>query len=296
MEEQAPIRAGKARPILAALVAVFGVAMFAWTVRSGRGDSALVFVALPTALAVALVLLPGRTTHGRVFQLTTVALLLTAVALHEGAICVVLAAPLVYAVAHGVTAVARLVSTSHRHYALALLPLLLVTSLEGVDDDLRVYPEQTVTVSRVVDLAPAEVARRLARGPQPAPVRSIPLRLLGVPLPQVVAGDGLDVGKQWMFHYPGSSHGSGGHTITKVVAASPGHVEFAVLVDSAITTRWMQWRGATLRWRPVGANRTQVVITLSYERRLDPSWYFGPVQHVLTREGAGHLLDAMAVR
>ena len=39
-----------------------------------------------------------------VFQVTTIFLLLAAVAAHEGAICVILAAPLVYAVAHGVAA------------------------------------------------------------------------------------------------------------------------------------------------------------------------------------------------
>jgi hypothetical protein len=218
------------------------------------------------------------------------------VAFHEGAICVLLAAPLVYAMAHGVTGIVRLVRKSRGHYALVLIPLLLMSSLEGVHDDLRLHPEQTVTVARVVDLAPDEVLQRLMRGPRPVPPRSVPLRLLGVPMPERIAGGGLALGDQWHFHYPGGSHGSGGHTVAEVVAVAPGRVDFEVVTDSALTSRWLVWRRASLTWAPAAGGDTEVRLTLAYERRLDPSWYFGPLQHVLTREGAAHLLDAMAVR
>jgi hypothetical protein len=225
-----------ARWILAGLVGLFGVAVFVLAVRDGRADSALLFIGLPVLMSIALVLMPGRTTHGRVFSVTTVGLLLAAVALHEGAICVALAAPIVYAVAHGATA--------------------------------------------------------LLNGPGPAAVRSVPLRMLGVPLPERVEGSGLAAGDRWMFHYPGSAHGSGGHTVTEVVAAAPGLVEFRVVEDSAITARWLVWRSATVRWKAVG-ERTEVRLSIVYTRRLDPSWYFGPIQQVLMREGAGYLLDTM---
>jgi protein-S-isoprenylcysteine O-methyltransferase Ste14 len=69
-------RPKKANWILAGLVCLVGVVAFVVAIRSGRRDSALLFVGLPVLLAVALVLTPGRTTHGRVFQATTVVLLL----------------------------------------------------------------------------------------------------------------------------------------------------------------------------------------------------------------------------
>src|ERR1044071_4951124 len=76
----------RANWILAGLIVAFGLAVFVYAVRSGRADSALLFVVLPALLAAALALTPGRTTHGRVFRLTTIVLLLAPVSLHEGAI------------------------------------------------------------------------------------------------------------------------------------------------------------------------------------------------------------------
>jgi len=288
----APVRPGRARWILAGLVTAAGAAMFVWTVRSGRADSALLFVGLPVVLALALVLIPGRTTHGRVFQITTALLLVTAVALHEGAICVILAAPLVYGAAHGTAALVRL---GRNPYALVPIPLLLLSAVEGVRPDLRWHPEQTATAARVVALTPDEVWQRLARGPAPTAVRSLPLRLLGMPTPHHVTGTGLRPGDRWVFHYPHSSHGSGGQTVTEVTAARAGRVNFIVVEDSAITSRWLVWRHATVSWRPVGDHRIEVTVSLSYLRRLDPSWYFGPLQQVLMADGAGYLLDALAL-
>jgi hypothetical protein len=224
-----------------------------------------------------------------------VVLLLTAVALHEGAICVILAAPLVYGMAHGVTALVRLSDRSSRPYALLPIPLLLLSAVEGTNGDLRLHPEQTVTVTRVVAATPAEVLQRVTRGPRPTEVRSLPLRALGVPLPHHVAGSGLALGDQWVFHYGDTSHGSAGETVTRVRAVAADRVDFEVVSDTAITSRWMVWESGSVRWQAAGEQGTEVSLTLTYRRRLDPSWYFGPLQQALTHEGAGHMLDMLAL-
>src|SRR4029079_74878 len=93
-------------------------------------DSALMFVGLPTLLAVIIVLTPGEGVHGKVFRVTSVGLLLVAVAAHEGAICVTLAAPLVFGVAHSAAALFQLARNASRTYSLLLLPLLAVVAGE----------------------------------------------------------------------------------------------------------------------------------------------------------------------
>ncbi|WDZ87985.1 hypothetical protein PVK37_08170 [Micromonospora cathayae] len=297
MEPAPPPRRTSANWILAGLIGLFGLVVFAVAVRDGRADSALLFVALPVLLAAALALTPGRTPHGQVFVTTTIALLLAAVALQEGAICVVLAAPLVYAVAHGALALINLVRrASSRSYSVLLVPLLLLPGLEGSGIGPRIAPDQSVEVVRLVALPAAVVADRLAAGPRPTPVRAPALRLLGVPLPAHVDGGGLGPGDRWTFGYHGSAHGPGGRLVAEVTAGTPGHLTFRFVEDTAITGRWFTWQRADLRWRAVDADHTEVRLLIGYRRGLDPSWYFGPLQDALLHQGGGHLLDMMALR
>jgi hypothetical protein len=285
----------KANALLAGLIAVFGAVFVVLTVRAGRADSALLFVVLPTAIAVALALSPGAGTHGRVFRVTTIGLLLSAVALHEGAICVLLAAPLVYGVAHGITLLVQL-ARNYWKIAPALLPLpLLLVGVEGVHPEWRLHPDQSVEVSRVVQAAPARVPALLRAGPRPAETRSLPLRLLGVPMPEHVHGAGLEPGDAWMFGYHGSSHGPGGQIRTEVTTARPQEITFAVVEDTSITGRWVRMNDATLSWKPSGSG-TEITVRIDYRRGLDPSWYFGPLQDRLMHAGADHMLDMLAVR
>jgi hypothetical protein len=293
-EAPRPVPTGIANWVFIALIGLFGIGMFVTTIRTGHRDSALLFVGLPVLLAMALAIRPGRTTHGAVFKIITIFLLLAAVALHEGAICVVLAAPLVYAMAHGATALARWMEGGPK--AFVLLPLLLALGgVEGTNAHLRVHPDQSVEVTRVVALTQEQVADRVERGPRPAAERSVPLRLLGMPTPERVTGTGLAPGDRWLFHYSGSAHGPGGHIVTEVVERQPGRVDFAFVIDTAITARWFRWEHASIAWRSVDSGHTEVRLTIAYRRGLDPSWYFGPLQDVLMHEGGGHLLDMLSL-
>lgn len=288
-----PRRPSTARWILAGLIACFGVVMYVVAVQTGRVDSALLFVALPVALAAALAVLPTRTTHGRVFAATTIGLLLVAVALHEGAVCVILAAPLVYLLAHGTTALLRHLRASRSYAVLALVPLVLAAGLEGAADQWRLHPVQSATVVRVMALPVEQVRELVHTGPQPTAARQLPLRLLGVPLPHHVEGAGLSPGDQWRFGYHDSAHGPGGHILTEVTEAGPDAFSFTVVEDTSIVARWLSWHAADISWRAIDAEHTEVRVSTTFERGLDPSWYFGPWQDLLMRQGMAHLLDML---
>lgn len=280
--------------VLAGIIGLFGIVVFLLMVRSGRADSALLFVGLPIMLAIALVIMPVRSTHGRVFRVTTVVLLLAAVALHEGVICVILAAPLVYAVVHATTAIVAAIRDTSA-YALLPVPLLIFGAFEGATEDFRVIPDQSVTVVRTVALPADEVLARLGRGPQPTRMRSLPLNLLRVPMPQHVHGEGLAVGDRWTLGYHGGSHGPGGQVVTQVSSRQPGQVGFTFVADTAITARWFTWQHADISWRAVDSGHTEVRLRMSFHRRLDPSWYFGPLQDALVHEGGDHFLDMLSL-
>src|SRR5262249_18378239 len=139
--------------------------------------------------------------HAVTFKWITFGLLLAAVCLHEGVICVILAAPVVYLVGHGIAAIAAW--EKKKAGALVVLPLALLAGTEGIAPQWRASPVQTVAVTRTVAVSPDEVAARIARGPDLATSR--PWLLAEVPLPAHSAGTGLDVGDEWYFHFMGDS-------------------------------------------------------------------------------------------
>ena len=275
------------------IVAAAGLGL-AVAIGSGHTDSAMLFVGLPTLLAVAITLSPpARSVHGMTFKGLTVAILLSAVVLHEGAICVLFAAPLVYAVGHTVAAIV----THTRKGTYAVVPLALLLGLEGLAPGLRVAPDQAVTVTHTVSAPPAEVARLIATGPDVA-VAPRSMLLANMPLPGHVAGSGVDLGDRWAFHFHGDSHGPGGVLITEVTehteTVAGGHVRFSTVSDTSIVARWLEWTSASLDWQTTGAV-TSVTLTVHFTRGLDPSWYFGPVESAMVGAAANYLLDALTL-
>ncbi|WP_051365963.1 hypothetical protein [Hamadaea tsunoensis] len=286
-----------ARTVLAIVILVMAVISFAWTLGDpDRRNSALLFVGLPALVAVAVVFTPpARSFEGTAFKAVSVGLLITAIWLHEGAICVLMAAPLVYAV----TAVAVVIAkyARKRPGAYAILPIVLLSGLEGVSPGLRAQPVQTVTVERTVAADMATVTRLVERGPHPVATQPLILRALGMPAPATISGISIAPGAQWTFCYHGDSHGPGGQLVAAVSESDPGHghLAFTFVEDTSITHRWVAFQSATLDWHADG-DRTAVRLSITFRRGLDPSWYFGPIQQGLMHEGGDYLLDSLDLR
>jgi hypothetical protein len=284
--EEDPFR----RRLLAGVVVVTAVLGVLIADLTGRRDAAVLYVGLPALLAFGIAWSPRpRSLHGAVAAGTSFALLLAAIVLQEGAICVLLSAPLVFAVAHTVAAITQ--RTGGRGPAILALPLL-VASLEGVSPDWRIQPVQTVTVERTVAADADTVATRLAAGPDLADAHRPLLVRPGFPLPSRADGDGLDPGDRWTFDYRGHP------IVTEVVdrreTPDGGAVTFALVHDGSKTARWLTWEAATLRWSERTEGRgTNVEVAVTFERGLDPSWWFGPVEDAFVRAGSHYLLDGL---
>ena len=61
--------------------------------------------------------------------------------------------------------------------------------------------------------------------------------------------------------------------------------------DDSYITHWLSWRDIDVEWREVAPGRTEVSWTLRYRRRLDPAWYFAPLERYATGLAAGYLID-----
>ncbi|WP_083751136.1 SRPBCC family protein [Kribbella sp. ALI-6-A] len=260
-------------------------------VRAGRLDTAALFVGAPLAIAVVIALAPpAKSLHGLTFRVVTFALMITSAFLHEGAACVLMAAPLVYGVAHFVAEIvrqSRLRREGDRYLAaLAIVPLL-AAGLEGTA--YRVDPIQQVSVERVVAMSPVETVTRLARGPDFSAERPFLLRLTGYPTPTTASGTGLEVGTRWSFLLAGDP------IVTEVVAHDQRRIAFAVVEDQSKTQRWLHWQGGSIQLTPRADGTTEVDLTVEFTRRLDPSWYFGPIEAAMVGAGLDHFADSLGL-
>lgn len=286
-------------PLAGALLALFAAVLgYEITHAGGLDQTALFYVGLPAVIALVVVLtVRPRSIIGTAMATVTVGLALAGPLLREGLVCLIMAAPLFYLVAFGIGwALDRRRSGLG---ALAVVPLLLAASLEGVGGIEYLPRADEGRAERIVAAAPLDVAAALAAEPDYAVPESSFLSTVPFPRPRSAAGTGISVGDRRVIEFdPRRTLGIGTRPTPRSMAlevtesrvdASGGRVVFTVVGDTTLA-RWLDLRSAEVAWT-AAEDGTEVAWTLRYERTFDPSWYFGPLQKYAMDEAAGYLLD-----
>jgi len=259
-------------------------------------QSSMLFIGLPAVFAVLLSYTePPKSGIGLVLKGTTLALLMSMVLLGEGMICVLMAAPIIYAVilaVWGLIALFERVFNKNVARCSVALPLALV-SLEGTTEALSFERHEQVAVSRTTNAEPAAVVERLAAPPRFNHALP-PLLQAGFPRPQWIESDGIEPGDQWRIRFAGGE-GQPGTLVLEVVERAPGRVRFAAVEDDTKIAHWLTWREAMVEWEVGPTGGTEVTWTLTYDRELDPAWYFAPLERYAVALAAGFLIDNLAV-
>jgi hypothetical protein len=284
------------------VVVVIGCTFYVLLSSTHFEHSSLVFIGLPAVLALAAVLLPRpATAKGAIVRAVTVALLLSGVLFGEGFVCIVMAAPLFYAVGLLIGAVVDYLGRDREQPPRALSCVLMLAvmpfSLEGVVPGLEFARVARVTVEQVVSGSPAQVEAALAR--TPCFDRTLPafFRRLRFPTPGATSGEGLQVGDRRTVEFLHTAHNAGHHPgllTLEVRAREPGRVLFVMREDSSYLTHWLSWQSADVTWQEIAPGRTRVRWMLTYRRRLDPAWYFAPLERYGVRLAGGYLIETLA--
>jgi hypothetical protein len=251
--------------------------------------TSLVFIGLPALAAITLLHTRPQTAIGTMNKVIAILLCLSGILFGEGLICIFMAAPIFFLVGTviGLT-INKLTDGKWRGViSLAVVPL----SLEGVVPSLAFDREERVTVSRTVDATPDQVRSALASRPR-FDRELPPFFRLGFPAPTHTSGEGLAMGDERRVMFAHGQHHSGA-LVLRVAAADSASVVFSVASDSSYITHWLSWSEANVRWAPAGAGRTRVTWTLRYRRRLDPAWYFAPLERYGARLAAGYLIETL---
>ena len=284
-------------PVFSVLAIAAGGFMYRILVFHRLEQTALLFVGIPVLLAVILAATPkAKTIIGSVLKATTLALLLSAPLLGEGFICILMAAPIFYAVAMVVAALITFINNRADKPKRVILPCLaliafLPMSLEGTHPSLSFSRDEQVTAHRMVAASPQEVENALRYSPRID--RALPFYLrLGFPRPTEARGEGLEIGALRRIHFAGGE-GHPGDLVLAVTDSGPGLARFRVVSNETKVTHWLDLKEAEVQWRAVG-DHTEVTWTLRYRRLLDPAWYFAPWERYAVRLAADYLIQANA--
>ncbi len=295
-----------ARISLAGVIIALAIASIVYRLLFMKGlqQTAALFIGIPALLAVLVVFAASpRSAAGVACKAVTIGLLVSILFLGEGVLCVVMSAPLFYAVGIGIGAMIGATSSteSPRHSLrsyLILLPFIPMT-LEGVTDLTTLNRDETVVRSKVVAASSDAVERALQSSPRFDRLRPMYLRA-GFPSPVSTRIDRSGAKPRWVIQLRGGEtrldgiEARTGDLVLELADRRPGVVRWRALADTSHMTHFLNWQEAAVTWAPAGPGMTRVTWTLRYRRGLDPAWYFGPWERYAVGLAADYLIDAVA--
>jgi hypothetical protein len=265
--------------------------LYKFLFREGLGHSSLLFIGLPGVLAILLALAPrAGTAKGGIVKGITLALLLIAPLVGEGYLCILLASPLFYAVGLAIGAAVDASRNKRTTLSCAVLVVLLL-SLDGI---LPIHARrETVSVTRDIPAPAIDVRQALAEPPDFATALPRFLRL-GFPRPIAASGSGLNVGDTRTIHFTGAEGDPPGDLVVYVAQTNGEEVLFQAASDSSKLTQWLLWKSSRVQWQQIDATHTRVTWETTFDRQLDPWWYFVPWERYAVHESTAYLLTATA--
>ena len=314
MPASSPLGAGRWALVTITLALAVGAIAYHLMHGSSLHQSVVFFIGVPAVLAVILSLTPkAKSATGVIVKGITLALLLSGIVFAEGFVCILMAAPLFYlvgvAIGYPIDRVRRRRQSEGKVYSVVGIGLLLL-SVEGAVPGTSFPRDETSSVTRNINANLSEVRQALASTPdfdEPLPFY---LRL-GFPRPVGATGAGLRVGDRRTIFFgdespmepmdqshhhspPGEPREGGGLLELEIVRSNNHSVVFKPTSDTTAFTHWIGWGRSIVSWRAVDGDTTEVTWTFHYERRLSPSWYFGPWQQYAATKAVGYLIDTVA--
>ncbi len=265
---------------------------------TGEFHTAALYVGVPTFIAALIIMLGAKTASGptgRVLKWTAVALLLSMPLFGVGAVCVLMASPIIFAVAALTGLAGEGYRKNKRKLRLSIIfPALAILSIEGTTEFTTMDRFEVVSVERIVPASAEAVEDRLAA--EASFDQPLPLFLRLFPKVIYAGGAGLDPGDRRSVRLVGKRFYEivDGNLVFEVAVRESNRVRFVPVQDTTMIAHWLTWRYSEVAWQPVDDQHTRVTWTLAFQRELDPFWYFAPLERYGVSMAAEALIDNVA--
>ncbi len=304
-------RFGKKRVFALGLLAIVGLASLAIHLlgRASQAHTAMLYVAIPYAIAVMITLLRPydqqknwSSQYASHSVTALVVFLASSVLLMEGFICVIFFMPIYFLgvtvayVAHWIAATRK--SRRGKTYSTLIPVLIALLSMEGTSEVTTFDRHSTATATVSTALSPEQLLENLAKG---FALRSSDDWMLGLfPMPHTIEAGSLEVGdihrahtryRRWFF-----TNEHEGEMELRIDSVTPGRVVVSFVSDTSYFSSYIRLIRSDIRLATDADGTTLVSLAVSYERRLDPAWYFQPIQRYAVQTMAAHLIEEILIR
>lgn len=257
-----------------------GVFLYRWLIANKLEQTSALFIGLPAVLAIALSLVPAKSVTGMTVQGTLVFLLMSGIVLGEGLVCILMASPLFIGIAVIVGRFVQKFENPNKGRFFAFVFLLPFT-LEGIHPLFTFSRHQEVVIKKEFTISSSEIEKSLARRLELK--TNLPLFLrLGFPIPSRSKGEGLALGSKRCLYFSGGE-GQPGETCVQVTSRGHNRIVFEKTKDESHISHWLNWKKSIISWKKSENNKMEISWMITYDRALDPAWYFAPFEKYAVR-------------
>ncbi|MEP3050543.1 MAG: hypothetical protein ABJP48_11180 [Erythrobacter sp.] len=280
------------------------------------GTSTLVYILIPFAVSIAIAFATKRSEKRSFFsrylnhmRLATIVFLASSVLLFEGFICVLMFMPIYYlfvSIGYYLFWLMRDKSQDgsdqddlkNTFQATAIPVLILMLMSEGLFSATTVPRPGTATYVADSQLSVEELQHNIAQPIAFDSERHWFLKLF--PMPDAIAAGTLNQGdthtlnftyKRWLF-----TNTHSGEMHVKIAKVSDDHIRTEITRNDSYLDSYMRIDGTDIRFTPLAGGGTRVALSVRYDRRLDPAWYFGPMQQLAAKQSARLFLSDIVFR
>jgi len=283
--------------IYVCIVAAIASVIYRVLVLQHLEQTSLLFIGIPLVLSIMLCMTPRpESATGSIMKSITLMLLMFGILLFEGLICILMAAPLAYLIGAIVGYLADRSRNKRRgrfnKMNCTCFTVIALMSFEGITETLSFGREESVVVTRTLDVSPDQAIKMLATPPE-FNLTALPTFLkLGFPMPTEVKGDGIALGDKRTIHFSGGE-GEPGDLIVEVTEVNDHKIVFSLVKDGSHISHWLTWKTITWEILPTEDGKSEVTVTLDYTRELDPAWYFKPIERYGVRKAGEYFIESI---
>ena len=184
-------------------------------------------------------------------------------------------------------------------HGMHILPfLILLSAFEGVSTNLSFNRNESVTVSRVVQSNITEIKQNLI---QPMDLqKSRPWFLQLFVMPDYIKAGSLAAGDVHEIHFKYYrwffTNLNTGRMLLEISEVGADRIKTTFLEDSSYIGHYVKLKGTEIQLDQLDDHNTRVTLTIHFQRKLDPYWYFAPMERYAIRKTAEFLITEVIAR